>query len=77
MYKKSKSGIFRPYKGIYRNEKGEVIFTEEFDEDIARRKKNYEQIDRRIEQAKLAKEQEELARKKEIVAQLKDDLLEI
>ena len=26
MYKKSKSGIFRPYKGIYRNEKGEVIF---------------------------------------------------
>ena len=63
MYKKSKSGIFRPYKGIYRYEKGEVIFTEEFDEDIARRKKNYEQIDRRIEQAKLAKEQEELARK--------------
>lgn len=63
MYKKSKSGIFRPYKGIYRNEKGEVIFTEEFDEDIARRKKFYEQIDRRIEQAKLAKEQEELARK--------------
>ena len=77
MYKKSKSGIFRPYKGIYRNEKGEVIFTEEFDEDIARRKKNYEQIDRRIEQAKLAKEQEELAHKREIVAQLKDAQQEI
>jgi hypothetical protein len=77
MYKKSKSGIFRPYKGIYRNERGEVIYTEEFDEDIARRKKFYEQIDRRIEQAKLAKEQEELARKKEIVAQLKDAQLEI
>ena len=63
MYKKSKSGIFRPYKGIYRNEKGKVIITEEFYEDIARRKKFYELIDRRIEQAKLAKEQEELARK--------------
>ena len=63
MYKKSKSGIFRPYKGIYRNEQGKVIITEEFYEDIARRKKFYELIDRRIEQAKLAKEQEELARK--------------
>ena len=63
MSKKLKSGIFRPIKGIYRNEKGETVYTDEFDEDIARRKKNYEQIDRRIEQAKLAKEQEELARK--------------
>ena len=44
MYKQSKSGIFRPYKGIYRNEKGEVIFTEEFDEDIARRKKNMSRL---------------------------------
>ena len=34
-------------------------------------------MDRRLEQAKLAKKEEELARKKDIVAQLKDAQLEI
>ena len=77
MSKKFKSGIFRPYKGIYRNEKGEVVETDEFYEDIARRKISYEQWERRLEQAKLAKKVEELARKKDIVAQLKDAQLEI
>ena len=64
MSKKFKSGIFRPHKGIYRNEKGEVVVTDEFYEDIARRKISYEQWERRLEQAKLAKKEEELARKK-------------
>ena len=68
MSKDLKSGIFRPYKGIYRNEKGEEVVTDEFYEDIERRKIRYEQIDRRLEQAKLAKKEEELARKKEIAA---------
>ena len=77
MSKKLKSGVFRPFKGIYRNEKGEVVVTDEFYEDIARRKISYEQWERRLEQAKLAKKVEELARKKDIVAQLKDAQLEI
>ena len=77
MSKKLKSGIFRPYKGIYRNEKGKMVVTDEFYEDIARRKISYEQWERRFEQAKLAKKEEELARKKEIVAQLKDAQQEI
>ena len=68
MSKDLKSGIFRPYKGIYRNEKGEEVVTDEFYEDIERRKIRYEQIDRRLEQAKLAKKEEDLARKKEIAA---------
>lgn len=68
MSKDLKSGIFRPYKGIYRNEKGEEVVTDEFYEDIERRKIRYEQIDRRLEQAKLAKKEEELARKKEMAA---------
>lgn len=77
MRKNLKSGVFRPYKGIYRNEKGERVVTDEFYEDIARRKISYEQWERRFEQAKLAKKEEELARKKEIVAQLKDAQQEI
>lgn len=77
MSKKLKSGIFRPFKGIYRNEKGEVVVTDEFYKDIARRKISHEQWERRLEQAKLAKKEEELARKKDIVAQLKDAQLEI
>ena len=77
MSKKLKSGVFRPFKGIYRNEKGEVVVTDEFYEDIARRKISYEQWERRLEQAKLAKKEEQLARKKDIVAQLKDAQLEI
>ena len=68
MSKDLKSGIFRPYKGIYRNEKGEEVVTDEFYEDIERRKIRYEQIDGRLEQAKLAKKEEELARKKEMAA---------
>ena len=72
MSKNLKSGVFPPFEGIYRNEKGEVVVTDEFYEDIARRKISYEQMDRRLEQAKLAKKEEELARKKDIVAQLKD-----
>ena len=72
MSKILKSGVFRPLKGIYRNEKGEVVVTDEFYEDIARRKISHEQWERRLEQAKLAKKEEELARKKDIVAQLKD-----
>lgn len=77
MSKKLKSGVFRPFKGLYRNEKGEVVVTDEFYEDIARRKLSYEQWKRRLEQAKLAKKEEELARKKDIVAQLKDAHLDI
>ena len=68
MSKKLKSGVFRPFKGIYRNEKGEVVVTDEFYEDIARRKLSYERWERRLEQAKLAKKEEELARKKDIFA---------
>ena len=77
MRKNLKSGVFRPYKGIYRNEKGKMVVTDEFYEDIARRKISYEQWERRLEQAKQAKKEEELARKKEIVAQLKDAQQEI
>ena len=72
MSKNLKSGVFPPFEGIYRNEKGEVVVTDEFYEDIARRKLSYERWERRLEQAKLAKKEEELARKKDIVAQLKD-----
>ena len=72
MSKNLKSGVFPPFEGIYRNEKGEVVVTDEFYEDIARRKISHEQWERRLEQAKLAKKEEELARKKDIVAQLKD-----
>ena len=68
MNKNVKSGIFRSYKGVYRNEKGEEVVTDEFYEDIARRKISHEQWERRLEQAKLAKKEEELARKKEIAA---------
>ena len=77
MSKNLKSGVFPPFEGIYRNEKGEVVVTDEFYEDIARRKISHEQWERRLEQAKLAKKEEELARKKDIVAQLKDAQLEI
>ena len=77
MSKNLKSGVFPPFEGIYRNEKGERVVTDEFYEDIARRKISYEQWERRFEQAKLAKKEEELARKKEIVAQLKDAQQEI
>ena len=77
MSKNLKSGVFPPFEGIYRSEKGEVVVTGEFYEDIARRKISHEQWERRLEQAKLAKKEEELARKKDIVAQLKDAQQEI
>lgn len=74
MNKKIKSGIFRPYKGLVRNERGDIVATEEFYKELTK-----EQIRREIifEQIKRKKEEEEIAKKKEMVSRLKDAMLEI
>ena len=74
MNKKLKSGIFRPYKGLVRNERGDIVATKEFYKERAKEQLRRELI---FEQIKRKKEEEEIAKKKEMVSRLKDAMLEI
>ena len=73
MNKKLKSGIFHPFKGLLRNERGEIVATEEFYKELEKEQRRREI---RFEQIKRTKEEEEIAKKKEMVSRLKEALLE-